>query len=161
MPKATCCREGSTASSNKMSGVSDYLKEYPFVSKVLFTDKVSKANALIRQLNNSAGTACSGLAAYTVRDYAREIVTAYHAWQDAAGVSSAAPEYISSEAGAYILENILKQNEIESFKKESLTRATVRDIRKCMDEIRINGLTDAGKGRESAFFLIICKLTIR
>lgn len=129
-----------------MSGVSDYLKEYPFVSKVLFTDKVSKANALIRQLNNSAGTACSGLAAYTVRDYAREIVTAYHAWQDAAGVSSAAPEYISSEAGAYILENILKQNEIESFKKESLTRATVRDIRKCMDEIRINGLTDAGKG---------------
>ena len=55
MPKATCCREGSTASSNRMSGVSDYLKEYPFDSKVLFTDKVSKANALIRQLNNSAG----------------------------------------------------------------------------------------------------------
>ena len=40
----------------------------------------------------------------------------------------------------------LSKNEIESFKKESLTRATVRDIRKCMDEIRINGLTDAGKG---------------
>lgn len=128
--------------------LSDYLNDHPFVPKILFTDRVSKANALIRQLNNSAGTASSGLAAYTVRDYARRIVTAYHAWQDTAGTASAGPKYVSSEAGAYILENILNENEIKSFKTGALTRATVRNIKKCMDEIRMNGLTDAGKSSD-------------
>lgn len=123
--------------------LSDYLGDNPVAATVLFTDRVSNANAIIRQLNNSSGMVCANLRTSTVCEYARETVTAYIVYNE--------PEtmpvfrFISPQAGIYILMNILRAKEFASFRSAALSRATVRDIMKCMNEIRANGLTDAGR----------------
>ena len=102
--------------------LSDYLKANPVVSTVLFTDRVSKANSLIRQLNNASGIVCANLRTSTVCEFAGEAVTAYIAYNG--------PEtmpvfrFISPQAGVYILMNILKANEFASFKAGTITQAS-------------------------------------
>ncbi len=137
--------------------LSDYLKENPVVPTVLFTDRVSKANALIRQLNNSSGIVCANLRTSTVCEFARETVTAYIACNEPETMSVF--RFISPQAGIYILMNILKANKYASFRSAALSQTTVRDIMKCMNEIRANGLTDAGRRSDDPKLKDLLKVT--
>ncbi|MCR4656460.1 MAG: PD-(D/E)XK nuclease family protein [Lachnospiraceae bacterium] len=125
----------------------EYLKDNPVSAAVLFTDRVSKANALIRQLNNAENIVCADLTVSTVRDLAKEIVTAYLAYHNPEAASKI--RFISPKACEYILMNILRDNAYASFRLSSLSAVTVKDIMNCMNDIRANGLTEEGKSADN------------
>lgn len=123
--------------------LSEYFRKNPVSATVLFTDRVSKANAAIRQLNIASDIVSANIIASTVSDFAQETVTAYLSYNDPGSLSEL--RFISPRACEYILMNILHENSFDSFGLSSLSSATIRDILSCMNEIRANGLTDAGK----------------
>ncbi len=127
--------------------LSDYLKDNPVTAAVLFTDRVSKANALIRQLNNASNIVCANLNTSTVHEFAEEIVTAYLAYHKPEEVSKL--RFISAKASEYILMNILRDKDYESFRISSLSAATIKDVMVCMNDIRANGLTDKGRNADN------------
>ena len=101
-------------------------------TKVIFTGKVSVANALIRQANLRAGGVSSfNTLVKTPRELAKEIV----------GASKDGDlSYISTDCAVYLMLNVLRGIDPEMFPESAITVATAKDVLKRINEIRDNGV---------------------
>ncbi len=106
-------------------------------SKVILANRESYANSLLRKMNIQAGKDVLDVQPMTVPAIAKEIVIAYHAVTDGEYC-----EMINAQEAVYILDKVLHANKYATVLQSSLSISTVKEIKKCIDEIRSNDLTD-------------------
>lgn len=112
----------------------EFIVNHKLNTKIILSDKVSTANALIRQCNLREGVPCFNILAKTPLDLAREI------WD---ALSEASGAYISTDSSVYIMMNVLRGMNSEMFPESTLTMGTVREVLNIVNELRENGVTDA------------------
>ncbi len=112
----------------------DFIKENPFNTKVIFTNKVSFGNALIRQCNLRQGVGSFNYEVNTPLDIAKQLLDS---------VKQEPVEYISQESEAYLMMNLLRDTQSTLFPKSVITLGTSREVLLRVNEIRENGVTDA------------------
>ncbi len=116
----------------------DFLQKKEVGKKLIFTDKVSVGNALMRQCNLKEGIYAWNIESCTPEQIARELIYAKKA-----STGDAAPEFITPGAAFWVMRNVLKAGKYSTFPETTWSEETIRDVLRCTGEMRENGVTDA------------------
>ncbi len=106
-------------------------------SRIILANRESYANSLLRKMNIQNGKDVLNVQPMTVSAIAKELLVAYHAMTD--GLFC---EIINSQEAVYVLDKVLHAKDYATILRSSLSIPTVKEIKKCIDEIRSNDLTD-------------------
>ncbi len=102
--------------------------------KLLVCNQKSVGNALIRQYNRWQKKPVWNAKTVTVSELAKEFLKAV-----AYDENGSSPEMISDDSVDYIVMSLLKNGKFDTFKKDSITLATSKELRLALNEIRLNG----------------------
>lgn len=105
--------------------------------KIILTNKVSVGNTILRDLNINKKVDVIDVKVLKVSDIAQELVYAYDAYE-----GRDARSILDTDSARKYMERVLIQEDLKSFPKALLTDATVDDIYKCANEIRLSTVTD-------------------
>ncbi len=113
--------------------LSELITENPKSTKIILANKISVGNALIRQCNLREGIKSFNIIAKTPVDIAKEIVDAF---------SEEPVDQLSSDGSVYLMMNVLKEQKSDLFPESTLTIGTTKEVLRCINELRENGVTD-------------------
>ncbi|MCR4589399.1 MAG: PD-(D/E)XK nuclease family protein [Lachnospiraceae bacterium] len=114
--------------------LSELITENPRNTKIILANKDSTGNALIRQCNLRSGTASFNIIAKTPAGIAKEIVDA---------LSEEPVKLLSPDSSVYLMMNVLKDQKSAMFPESTITIGTTKEVLRCINELRENGVTEA------------------
>lgn len=108
-------------------------------NKVLITDNMRNANAVIRNVNRRTGLDVWQVNCMRLQELALELVTAYTAQQNVMKPI----RLLQQEAGVYLLDSLLSEKQYAFLPKECYCIKTTQAIYQSMQQIRMNHTTEA------------------
>ncbi len=108
-------------------------------NKLIITDNIKNANAVVRNANRKAGLDIFQLNCMRIQELALELVTAHRAQRN----SMKPIRLLQPEAGIYMLDSLLNEKQYEFLPKECYCIKTTKAIYQSMQQIRMNHATEA------------------
>lgn len=106
--------------------------------KVIIANKISTANALVRQVNINDNEKTFDRESKTVVEIAKEMVSAYNTYKSIAENKRYSVNYVTRTVALYLVENVLRNGSYKSFPSSVFSMQTYKELYTCINEFRLN-----------------------